>query len=67
MQAPPLPPPDAAQPGSNLAPGAFTVSSEHLSFDSEDEFDYEGKADGAMYGKIGKSNASFVYPTPSCQ
>jgi hypothetical protein len=55
------------QPGSaSSPPGAFSASSEPASYDSGDEFDYEGKADGAMYGIGGKSNASSVYSTPSC-
>ena len=55
------------QPGSaSSPPGAFSASSEPASYDSGDGFDYEGKADGAMYGIGGKSNASSAYLTPSC-
>ena len=55
------------KPGSaSSPPGAFSASSEPASYDSGDEFDYEGKADGAMYGIGGKSNASSAYSTPSC-
>jgi hypothetical protein len=65
-QVPTPPPTDAAQPGSDSAPGAFTVSTEDLSFDSGDEFDYEGKGDGVMYGTVGKSSASYAYSNSSC-
>jgi hypothetical protein len=37
--APAPSPNDASQPGSESAPGAFTASTEHLSYDSGDEFD----------------------------
>jgi len=59
--------PTDTQPGpASSPPGAFSASSEQASYDSGDEFDYEGKADGAMYGISGKSNASSAYSTPSC-
>ena len=54
------------QSGSASAPGAFSASTEHESYDSGDEFDYEGKAGGAMYATGGKPNASSAYFTPSC-
>jgi hypothetical protein len=41
-------PPAESLPGSLSAPGAFSASTEHASYDSGDEFDYEGKANGAM-------------------
>ena len=65
----PAPAPSLAaesQPGSASVPGAFTASTENDSFDSGDEFDYEGKSDGAMYGTVDKSNAGYAYLTPSC-
>ena len=60
------PPPDNPA-GAASAPGTFSASTEHVSYDSGDEFDYEGKADGAMYGCRGKSNASSAYLSPSCR
>ena len=60
-------PPAESQPGSSSAPGAFSASTEHESYDSGDKFDYEGKADGAMYDTGGKTNASSAYSTPSCR
>ena len=62
----PAPSPESL-PGSALTPGAFSASTEPESCDSEDEFDYEGKADGAMYDTGGKHNASFAYFAPSCR
>ena len=59
-------PPAESLPGSTSAPGDFSASTEHASHDSGDEFDYEGKADGAMYAD-GKPKASSVYFTPSCR
>ena len=44
----PAPAPTESQPGSASAPGAFSASTEHESYDSGDEFDNEGKAGGAM-------------------
>jgi hypothetical protein len=54
--------------GSGSAPDAFTASTELETYNSSDEFDYEGKCDGAMYCPSPKSNASDVYPesSPSC-
>ena len=65
----PAPPPAAElQPGSASAPGAFSASTKHESYDSGDEFDYDGKADGVMYDTTGgKTNVSSAYSTPSCR
>ena len=60
------PPPDNLT-GAASVPGAFSASTKQASYDSGDEFDYEGKADGAMYGCGGKSNASSVYLSLSCR
>jgi len=60
----PAPAPTAeSQPGSASAPGTFSASTEHESYDSGDEFNYEGKAGGAMYDTGGKPNASSAYFT----
>ena len=56
-----------SQPGSALAPVNFSTSTEPESYDSGDEFDYEGKANGAMYDTRGKHNASSAYFAPSCR
>jgi hypothetical protein len=56
-----------SQPGSASIPGAFTASTEHEFYNSGDEFDYEGKADGAMYDCVGKSNTSYSYLDASCR
>ena len=61
----PLPSPES-QPGSALIPGAFSAATEPESYDSGDEFDYKGKADGVMYDTRGKHNASSAYLAPSC-
>ena len=64
----PTPAPSAgSQPGFALAPGAFSASTKHVSYDSGDEFNYEGKADGAMYDTRGKPNNCSAYFTPSCR
>jgi hypothetical protein len=47
-------------------PGAFTGSTEQGSYNSGDKFDYEGKAEGVMYGSAGNSNASYAYLHESC-
>jgi hypothetical protein len=53
------------QSGSATIPGGFTASAEQASYDSGDEFNYEGKANGAMYGSA-NPNASSAYSDPSC-
>jgi hypothetical protein len=54
----PAPPPSApassADGGSTGTPGAFTAATELDSYDSGEEFDYEGKYEGSVY--TGKSN-----------
>jgi hypothetical protein len=65
------PPPAPAQPtdshsSSASIPGAITASTEQGSYDSGDEFDYEGKAEGMMYGSAGNSNAGYAYSHASC-
>jgi hypothetical protein len=63
--APSSAPPQASgdlQPGSMVAPGAFSAATK---YDFGDKFDYEGKSDGAMY--VNKSNqSSIAYPLASC-
>jgi len=63
--APSPAPPGDSQPGSAVAPGAFSAATETTYYDSRDEFDYEGKLDGVMYGD--KSNhTSFAYSPALC-
>ncbi len=67
--APPPGPSQSSDTQSSAAsiPGAFTASTEQASYNSGDEFDYKGKADGAMYGGVGKSIASYAYLYASCR
>ena len=58
----PTPPPTDSRPGSAVVPGAFSAATE---YDSGDEFDYEGKSDGAMYGDKSKQT-TFAYSPASC-
>ena len=64
----PAPPPAPAAPpidgGSTGTPGAFTAVTEPDSYDSGDEFDYEGKYEGSLYsGKPKPDNT--LYPNAS--
>jgi hypothetical protein len=45
-------------------PGAFTAATKAESYDSGDEFDYEGKYEGSVFSGKTKSNAS-LYPHAS--
>ena len=63
MLAPPSP--KDSQPGSAVVPGAFSAVMETTYYDSGDEFDYEGKLDGAMYAGNSK-HTSFSYSPASC-
>jgi hypothetical protein len=62
----PAPPPlGDSQPGFVVVPGAFSAVTETTYYNSGDEFDYEGKLDGAMY--VGNSkHTSFTYLLASC-
>jgi hypothetical protein len=59
------PPPKDSQPGSAIVPGAFSAVTEPTYYDSGDEFNYEGKSDGAMYAGNSK-HTSFAYSSASC-
>jgi hypothetical protein len=67
--APSATPPSASTPlpnnqsGFATIPGGFTASAEQASYNSGDKFDYEGKADGDMYGTA-NPNASSAYSDP---
>ena len=63
---PPSPAP-ASDGGSTNTPGAFTAATEQESYDSGDEYDYEGKYEGSVYsGSAGKPrNNVNVYPQAS--
>ena len=61
--APPAPAP-SADGGPAATPGAFTAATEAASYDSGEEFDYEGKYEGSVYS--GKSRSSVSdYPHAS--
>jgi hypothetical protein len=54
---------------SSSIPGTFTASTDAESYDLGEEFNYEGKCEGAFYSPSGKSkNGVGVYfsPSPSC-
>ena len=62
----PTPPTHApsADGGSAATPGAFTAATEAASYDSGEEFDYEGKYEGSVYSGKSKSTIS-DYPHAS--
>ena len=47
-----------------MTPGAFTAATEPDTYDSGEEFDYEGKHEGSVYNGNSKSNVS-IYPRAS--
>jgi hypothetical protein len=67
--APPVPatPTEAGSGGSAFTPGAFTATTEQDTYDSDNEFNYEGKYEGKVYqanSATSKSNVS-IYPHAS--
>ena len=64
--SPPTPlPTGGSQSGSAAIPGAFSAVTE-TTYDSGDEFDYEGKSEGVMYVAHKPNGTSFVYSPASC-
>ena len=61
--APPAPSP-SADGGSAATPGAFRAATEAASYDSGEEFDFEGKYEGSVYSSKPRSNVS-DYPQAS--
>jgi hypothetical protein len=55
------------QSGSALIPGAFSTLADQASYDSGNKFDYEGKAEGAMYVGNFKTTTSYNYLHASCR
>jgi hypothetical protein len=68
--APPTTPPAAPNSpakngGSTGMPGAFTAATEHDSYESGNDFDYEGKYEGKVYSSANSKSNVPVYPCAS--
>ena len=61
---PPAPAP-ASDGGSTTTPGAFTAATEQESYDSGEEFDYEGKYEGSVYSNVNSKPNVSDYPQAS--